>query len=103
MSKILSVLLVRNPIECLFFYSSVERPKSAKLRAVEDKVFSIKLDDVAEEDDDDDDDDDVTDEKIYEEELIAHQDESINVYEDKVTDNFVFLRKYFITLWKELR
>ena len=50
-------------------------------KAVEDKVFSIKLDDVVESEDEEVDDDG----KIFEEELIAHQDESINVYEDKVS------------------
>ena len=63
------------------FAITVERPKSAMQKAVEDKVFSIKLDDVVESEDEEVDDDG----KIFEEELIAHQDESINVYEDKVS------------------
>ena len=69
----------------------LDRPKSAMLQAVEDKVFSITFS--KEESDDDDDDDDDTDEEDggVEADIIAHQDEDIDIEDDMVRLSCNFL------------
>ena len=62
----------------------MERPKSAMLQAVEDKVFSIMApEDLKEEDGESDDEED----ENVEADMIAHQDEDINVEDDKVCNS----------------
>ena len=65
----------------------VERPKSAMLQAIEDKVFSISFPGEKDDDDDDDDDDEeeVAGDGGVEDDIIAHQDEDINIHDDMVS------------------
>ena len=62
----------------------IDRPKSAMLQAIQDKVFSLMAPQYEEETTDDDDAEEEDDDGEMETDIIAHQGEDINIDEDKV-------------------